>query len=43
MPMKALTDNMGVILRGRHTWRPVVQLVCKQLRYLEEKDAPETM
>lgn len=41
--MKALTDNMGVILRGRHTWRPVVQLVCKQLRYLEEKDAPETM
>ena len=43
MPMKALTDDMSVILRGRHTWGPVVQLVCKQLRYLEEKDAPETM
>ena len=43
MPMKALTDNMGEILRGRHMWRPVVQLVCKQLRYLEEKNAPETM
>ena len=43
LAVKALTDNMGVILRGRHTWRPVEQLVCKQLRYLEEKNASETM